>query len=263
MFYAQSLNRYAYVINNPLRYFDPTGHRNCEEDGYNCSGDNLFDLKYGISLKNVSEKDKKVFREAVQDVANALLRDCLINGNCGSNKTSATIFKQTYGVNAANPFLFSIGSCEECGNGHAYTHNAHWIEFSASHPLYISGANRSEELTFSLNVHNVVHELGHAFANLWSYKDPVSNKYSFSDGSPYMVSMSAELQGNSGYAIAPVGASDYWQMHRARPEEDAYTRIHESFADMFLGWTYGEDMADFRKDYIAQMNGWISDRTTP
>ena len=33
---VQGLDRYAYVANNPLRYIDPTGHRNCEEDGYNC-----------------------------------------------------------------------------------------------------------------------------------------------------------------------------------------------------------------------------------
>ena len=36
---VQGLDRYAYVMNNPLRYTDPTGHRNCEEDGYNCPGD--------------------------------------------------------------------------------------------------------------------------------------------------------------------------------------------------------------------------------
>jgi len=35
----QGLDRYAYTTNNPLRYTDPTGHRNCEEDGYNCPGD--------------------------------------------------------------------------------------------------------------------------------------------------------------------------------------------------------------------------------
>ncbi len=34
----QGLNRYSYVQNNPIRYNDPTGHRNCEEDGYNCPG---------------------------------------------------------------------------------------------------------------------------------------------------------------------------------------------------------------------------------
>jgi len=36
---VQALDRLSYVNNNPLRYTDPTGHRNCEEDGYNCPGD--------------------------------------------------------------------------------------------------------------------------------------------------------------------------------------------------------------------------------
>lgn len=34
-----AFDRYAYANNNPIRYNDPTGHKNCEEDGYNCSGD--------------------------------------------------------------------------------------------------------------------------------------------------------------------------------------------------------------------------------
>jgi len=31
---VQAYDRFAYTSNNPLRYTDPTGHRNCEEDGY-------------------------------------------------------------------------------------------------------------------------------------------------------------------------------------------------------------------------------------
>ena len=30
-----------YVLGNPIRYNDPTGHRNCEEDGYDCPGDTI------------------------------------------------------------------------------------------------------------------------------------------------------------------------------------------------------------------------------
>ena len=33
----QSLNRYAYVLNSPLKYTDPTGHFECE-DAYGCPG---------------------------------------------------------------------------------------------------------------------------------------------------------------------------------------------------------------------------------
>jgi pimeloyl-ACP methyl ester carboxylesterase len=36
---SEEWDRYAYTTNNPLRYTDPTGHRNCLEDGYNCPGD--------------------------------------------------------------------------------------------------------------------------------------------------------------------------------------------------------------------------------
>jgi RHS repeat-associated protein len=35
---VQAYDRYAYTSNNPVRYTDPTGHKNCEEDGYNCGG---------------------------------------------------------------------------------------------------------------------------------------------------------------------------------------------------------------------------------
>jgi len=37
----QSWNRYEYAEDNPVRYNDPTGHRNCDEDGY-CPG-NTYD----------------------------------------------------------------------------------------------------------------------------------------------------------------------------------------------------------------------------
>jgi RHS repeat-associated protein len=38
---TQAYDRYAFVNNNPIRYTDPTGHKNCEEDGYNCDDEGL------------------------------------------------------------------------------------------------------------------------------------------------------------------------------------------------------------------------------
>ena len=37
LYNPQSLNRYSYVRNNPMRYTDPTGHRVCEDDDSDCN----------------------------------------------------------------------------------------------------------------------------------------------------------------------------------------------------------------------------------
>jgi hypothetical protein len=42
----QNLNRYSYVLNNPLHYTDPTGHRACGDgDDVDCSGNKQDPLK--------------------------------------------------------------------------------------------------------------------------------------------------------------------------------------------------------------------------
>ena len=47
---VQGYDRYAYVQNNPLRYTDPSGHRNCEEDGYNCPGNDKLSITLAKEL---------------------------------------------------------------------------------------------------------------------------------------------------------------------------------------------------------------------
>ncbi|GAB1472091.1 hypothetical protein MASR2M66_29690 [Chloroflexota bacterium] len=54
---VQGYDRYAYVANNPLRYIDPTGHRNCEEDGYNCPGDSKASVRWSKIKSFFTPKD--------------------------------------------------------------------------------------------------------------------------------------------------------------------------------------------------------------
>ena len=51
----QAWDRYAYTNNNPVRYTDPTGHRNCEEDDYNCPGGRPPALTLTVSLATTQE----------------------------------------------------------------------------------------------------------------------------------------------------------------------------------------------------------------
>src|SRR6266498_1992167 len=57
----QSLNRYSYVVNNPLRYTDPTGHR-CVEDGFEGSC-GAVELK--VTKKYVAKSKRSDFAKGV------------------------------------------------------------------------------------------------------------------------------------------------------------------------------------------------------
>jgi RHS repeat-associated protein len=47
----QYLNRFSYVLNNPLRYTDPTGHRVCEDYQGSCLSENQVTRRYTSDLQ--------------------------------------------------------------------------------------------------------------------------------------------------------------------------------------------------------------------
>ena len=58
LYNPQSLNRYAYTLNNPLRYTDPTGHRICEDIEGQCLSEKQATKKW-ISDHTPKPKPKK------------------------------------------------------------------------------------------------------------------------------------------------------------------------------------------------------------
>ncbi len=117
---------------------------------------------------------------------------------------------------------------------------------------------RTESMAFISARNNIVHELGHAFANRWSLK---GGGYSY--GSPYYTgTLPQELLGtDEGFAISPISASRTWRQHPIKMTNGGAQS--EIFADMFLGWTFstwgnnkmGKKRSSFMNSY---MPSWIN-----
>jgi hypothetical protein len=104
---------------------------------------------------------------------------------------------------------------------------------------------------------NAVHELGHAFANLWYGADG-----NYDPGGPYGTAkpIPVEYLGNEGFYPSPTSASRTWRQHPCNAGDADCG--HETFADMFLGWTFDKWADDryggWRNDYMtANMVEWV------
>ena len=132
----------------------------------------------------------------------------------------------TKGLANANDYCTNhMGSAGGC------TSSGHLINFAKLQQETVSGGGViTEKIAFMAARNNVVHELGHAFANLWYRKD---GKYDYSG--PYG-QISNNLRNESGFAPLPSdvipGSVLIWRQH---PND---TSPQEIFADMFLGWTF-------------------------
>jgi len=250
----QSLSRFSYVLQNPLRYTDPAGHYCVERDvdgipvAGGCWGRESIDeelSRYGTRLKDAQdEKHKRAVLIAVRSVGARLAAER------GYDETAAAAFKAVWGYLdiTLDPSCYDcrtpkqIRDCghnvtrEGCVPGGGLTTGAHSITFAS-----MSGENSDDIFRMA---RNVVHELGHAYDNLLG-QAPRNDMPGWIVEKRDLI-----LRKND-----PCGACWAWQQNRIKSPS-------ETFADMFIAWTYDvwnpyPENAETVSDAQSWMDMWM------
>jgi len=216
----QSLNRYAYVINNPLRYIDPSGHTYlCDEE---CDKGNWSpSLKqYGITLSGGwKASDISVIQQEVAVIAAALAGIC---GETCFGMPDHQVFSQVFGSmtftlldNGATGTGCAAGGGFECDEG--------------------ARGRLAEDTQRGL----VTHELGHNFdhsIDAWGYGRTMLSQTTIVDANGNYVE--GIPFGGGAWARTDAGYRSDWfpdQQHPRRLDNLGQT-AGEGFADMFMNW---------------------------
>ena len=252
----QSLNRFSYVLNNPLRYTDPTGHRVCEADPQSCQPQptpqpsSYYVNAYHILFSsNWEEADIDVILQAALITENALHRVDFVTA-------------QRYGE-----------ACLLCGfnaRGQAWqavygSVTVTWVEQRRGYGAQTFGYRNTIEFyndaftvrTLGFHVQHPLHEFGHLFAWHADRQQP----YRDLQNTQIIVGGEQIAGGNirTAHGYQPGyrrGMSLPWQQH-------AGACCGEDFADMFLNWalnSFANNPAGAaRYDWMnANMPRWIA-----
>ena len=236
------------MLNNPLRYIDPTGH-----DGV-CAGSNADPEcfapdpwtptitlgSYGVSVSGGTSEDQEEILDGVSSVANAMLDAYYNSPECYWNGCTS--------LSATQMFISMFGTVNISIESNSST------SCSGSMGAVTCGGSASITGRF------IAHELGHTFA--WTmqargYINPyktMQNMMIYDSAGNWVSGKSIGAlgwnRGLSGYDSGPNG--DYsipslyhgpvgWNDWNRLEENGRYTgtAYNEEWADMFMNWSYG------------------------
>ncbi len=219
----QSLNRYTFVLENPLRYTDPTGHRECDDGPNSCLPlipVNPFANPYGIQFTADagtawSEHDANEVLGAVGTIARRLTA-VLRQENWMANRLDgvplqryvpAKVFLQVFGNVIFNRNAGNCGNCWGRADNPWGTVLVYVQNVAQNHYTY----------------QNATHELGHTFDWRTDFQGRIDLAAKW-NADPNFPQRNSDPDGYAGEAFG-------WQ-------QSISTGASEEFADMFLGWAY-------------------------
>ena len=233
----QSLNRYSYVLNSPLKYTDPSGHKAC--DSFDASGKcvqekDLFWVNfrgswpdyYQVAVQEAAERTGTALAKVLNDPTVRITGDPFF--------TPRQAFEMVYGeVTFSHIDKYPVIVTKD-REGKIKT-TGYWAEtFTRKGKEVIEVYNWAFD-AINYTYHNPVHELGHAFAH----------RTGGPDGQPRIpyddLAASEILSG----AYNPPGS---WNQNKANTPG-------ENFADMFLGWAYYPT-----SPLGSGLNNWMNDK---
>ena len=246
-------DRYAYVLNNPVRYTDPSGHYFCEgayEGKHNTyhtyTGDQLLDevfSDHNVKLTGSGWTSSRKYAAAWAVSAEGRYLSDLGDGDMDSSGAKA--FKDFYYDGMELEWDEQCPGCRPAGCGNDYTGDCDPSGAVTQSYKHIIFATISTNVISARN--NVVHEFGHAFAQVTANRDPKNHAYA----KTALALANGKLPGrpNTGdyYGFASAGS----------PWQQAYTNVsspNEIFADQHLGavfdmWDY-ETGGDIRSNWM-------------
>jgi RHS repeat-associated protein len=240
LYHPMALNRYSYVLGNPMALIDPTGHAYCGIDGlcnqgidWQEQGEASYLGAYGVILDGSWSSDQTgSAKQAIRATAKKLAT--WASGNAAEvfrgvfnryGRSLVLAWKDAISNYTSSPQCegVDIGACTVGGAQIRGTDEYVWLitfasinEFDYSHP-------ENNELR---RQNNIVHEFGHLF-------NSVAENFPYIDVSSEWGLLKRGSNLEESYGFASPLKERIWIQNKANV-------YYEVFADQFLGWVFNQ-----------------------